>query len=323
MGYSMYNIAVIGAGQLGSRHLQGLATFRHQCNLHIVDPFDKSMAVARARIDEVGPNANIKGVFSHISAVTLPDVIDLAVVATTADVRMAAIAALFGATSVKSLVLEKVLFQRFGEYAAASELIKQKGIKCWVNCPRRMYPVYADLKNFFADDPITYMSVHGGDWGLGCNAVHFLDLLAFFYEKGNFTFDTSNLDTEARVSKRPGFVEYTGMLQGCYGGAKFSLTSICNSRAKHLITLRGERKSAVVDEVGGRLWAIDEAGSRVIDFSLPFQSQLTGLVAESILLQGDCGLTPYEQSAEMHLPLLKAFASHGVVGELPDLCALT
>lgn len=320
----MYNIAVIGAGQLGSRHLQGLAKLSRPCNIHIVDPFDSSIAIAKGRISEVGTNCNIREIFGHALPSTLPEVIDLAVIATTSDVRLLAMEALCASRSVKNLVLEKVLFQRFNEYEIAAQLIRRNSIKCWVNCPRRIYPVYGQLKTFFSDDPVKHMDINGGDWGLGCNGIHFLDLLAFLSEGKNiFSLSCDGLDAERRVSKRPGFVEFTGVLRGKYGEASLSLTSTHNSRAKHLITLRGERKSVVIDEAGGGLWQLDENGNRRVDFSLPYQSQLTGLVAESILFEGKCGLTPYEESAEMHLPFLRVLAEHGVVGELPALCALT
>lgn len=320
----MYNIAVIGAGQLGSRHLQGLAKLSRQCYLHIVDPFENSVGLAKDRIREVGTNEKICGIFAHTLPVTLPDVIDLAVIATTSDVRMAAMQALCQSTSVKNLVLEKVLFQRFSEYEAAADLIRRNSIRCWVNCPRRIYPVYGELKAFFSDDPIKQMDINGGDWGLGCNGIHFLDLLAFLSEKKNiFSFDSDALDDERRTSKRSGFVEFTGILRGKYGEASLGLTSTHNSRAKHIITLRGERKSVVIDETGGCLWQLDEHGSRLVDFSLPYQSQLTGLVAESILFEEKCGLTPYEESAEMHLPFLRVLADHGGVSDPPAFCALT
>ena len=318
----MFTIAVIGAGQLGSRHLQGLAGVSFPCNLHIVDPSEKSINAAKERLCEVD-GRNILSVFSHQSPETLPAIVDLAVVATTSDVRMKAIEALCRSRVVRNIVLEKVLFQQFSEYSKAAKLIQKNSVKCWVNCPRRIYPIYLMVQKYFKDDPITYMEVQGGDWGLGCNGVHFLDLLAFMVPSGNFSFNCDGLDNEHRRSKRSGFVEFSGMLRGTYGLSQFNLISAYSSTAKHLITMRSETKSVVISEVDGCLWKLHGDISEVVEFSLPYQSQLTGRVAESILLEGTCGLTPYEESAQIHLPFLKSLGNHGGADKSATKCALT
>lgn len=87
----------------------------------------------------------------------------------------------------------------------------------------------------------------GGDWGLGCNAIHFLDLLTFFTGKVDFELDVSHLDSEIRVSKRERFVEFTGCLLGKCGETKFSPKSTFESQANHTISLYGERRLADID----------------------------------------------------------------------------
>jgi predicted dehydrogenase len=246
----MYNIAVIGAGQLGSRHLQGLAGVSFPCNLHVIDPYEKSLTLALERLREVEAK-NVHEVFLHKSSEKIPDLIDLAVIATTSDIRMKAIEELLSSRIVKNLVLEKVLFQSFSEYAMAANLMQINSVNSWVNCPRRLYPVYENLKKFWGNEPIIYMDVHGGDWGLGCNGIHFLDLLAFIYPGEKFYFECGGLDKESRTSKRAGFIEFTGTLRGTYGQTTLNLTSVHKSKVNHLITLRGEKKSVVIDEEGG------------------------------------------------------------------------
>lgn len=320
----MYTITVIGAGQLGSRHLQGLANLTIPFDLHIVDPCDTSIVLAKERIREVSDCRNIiREIISHESPVTLPKTIDLAIIATTADVRMAAFEGLCKSRLIKNVILEKILFQRFVEYYEAARIIERDSIKCWVNCPRRIYPVYGELKTFFSDDSVKHMDVYGGNWGLGCNGIHFLDLLAFLSNEGTFTFDLRGLDPGRRLSKRNGFVEFSGSLRGRYGQTSFNLTSIHESQARHLIVLRGEKKSVIVDEAGGHLWKLTGNEDKLEEFSLPYQSQLSGVVAESILTTGQCGLPTYEQSSKIHLNFLKALALHGSPQGHPDMCPLT
>ena len=59
----MHQIAIIGAGQLGSRHLQGLAKLQLPCQVHVVDPSPKSLEVARQRFAETPPSPHVGGYF--------------------------------------------------------------------------------------------------------------------------------------------------------------------------------------------------------------------------------------------------------------------
>ena len=55
MTVGVYNIGLIGAGQIGSRHLQGLAKSTLQYKIYVVDPDEKSLSVAKIRYQEVSP----------------------------------------------------------------------------------------------------------------------------------------------------------------------------------------------------------------------------------------------------------------------------
>ena len=52
MAYS-YKIFLVGVGQLGSRYLQGLATFEIPIEIFVVDPNEKSLETAQLRWEEV------------------------------------------------------------------------------------------------------------------------------------------------------------------------------------------------------------------------------------------------------------------------------
>ena len=104
--------------------------------------------------------------------------IDVAIVATNSDIRRITIETLLGRCSVPYLVLEKALFQRLKDYDEVAELLACKGIKAWVNCPRRMLSFYADVKkDFDTAMPISFQV--SGNWAMGCNAIHMIDLFHF------------------------------------------------------------------------------------------------------------------------------------------------
>ena len=64
IGYFMKTIVVIGAGQLGSRHLQALSKVNFKTTIEVVDPFESSLVVAKGRFNENHPILTFPGLVS-------------------------------------------------------------------------------------------------------------------------------------------------------------------------------------------------------------------------------------------------------------------
>lgn len=325
----MKKIALIGAGQLGSRHLQALAKIDIPVMLQVVDPDADSLKVARGRYLEISDNDNI----THIDFLTKIDGLnanlDLCVIATNADVRFRVFQELVSKKKVSYIAFEKVLFQSDKQFNDAKELINQNGISCWVNCARRMFPIYNQIKEIMAGDCKINLQVSGGDWGLACNTIHFIDLLAFLSDDTSYKLDITDLDSSVRQSKRKGFIEVTGKLTGIFSnGSRIEIESIAGSEEPTLISINNSRVKAVLDESRGiakvsrqeKNW--DE---EVSEFKVPFQSELTHLAAKEILESGTCKLTNFDESYVLHVPYLDAIKKHieTVEHRKYDCCPIT
>lgn len=321
----MYQIAIIGAGQLGSRHLQGLAKLDLECTITVIDPFQASLELSRMRFEEMPANPALRAVHYATEISALPPELDYVIVATTADVRLGVLQALLATSKVRYLLLEKVLFQRLGEYQAAAQLLALHGTLAWVNCPRRVFPLYGQVKQFFGAEPFISLSVDGGNWGLGCNSIHFLDLFGMLTGAEPHAISTAGLDEGVLQSKRKNFIEFSGTLRGRIGDARFELTSAAGSTARILVTLRSQTRSCVIDEAGGEGFFFDGSHWERHSFTLPFLSQLATSIAAGILSDGVCALPTFAQSHAMHVPLLGALATHASAstGTPADYCAVT
>lgn len=306
-----YRIAVVGAGQLGTRHLQGLVRLSMPCEIHVVDPSEKSLALARQRVNEVAVAAPHLLQY-HNSIESLPQLLDYVVVATTADIRLKVIRELLNRRIIRNILLEKVLFQCASDYADADKLLTKANCRAWVSCLRRAAPIYDTVRDFFVDDPLQHADVRGGNWGLGCNSIHFIDIIAHIAGGEPHSISTAMLDQSIIDSKRLGFIEFTGTLLGRCGDASFSLTAQRGSQAPVLMILRGANRSFILDESAGRAFMCDPhvSGWRTVDFKTPILSELITGVTQRILEHGSSELTPYIQSAAYHLPLLEALSSH-------------
>jgi predicted dehydrogenase len=322
----MWRIAVIGAGQLGSRHLQGLAKLSFPCDLHVVDPSPESRALARKRYEELPHNPAIKKISFHGSVNSLPDTLDLAVVATSADVRLAAIRGLLEHSSLRYMVLEKVLFQRVVDLMEAGKLLEACGVSAWVNCPRRACAAYANVRHYFEGNEVLFFQVSGAGWGLGCNSIHFLDVLGWLTGTQPIEFSTAGLDAKVVPSKRDGFFEFTGSLQGSFAsGASFQLTSVAGQPLRPLITIRSAASHCIIDEGAGRALYVDAERREEEAFVIPYVSDLTTQIATEILVHGRCGLSTFSESALYHVPLLDALAERAAawLGTPSGLCPIT
>lgn len=322
-----YKIVIIGAGQLGSRHLQALLKTNLPLEIEVVDPYIASLEMAKGRAAEMPENSNIKSIKYFLSIDDISNCVDLCVVATTALVRFAIIKKLAINTHVKNLILEKVLFQRIEDYYAANEILKNHQINCWVNCPRRSFSVYQEIKSHISPNEKITFTLTGGDWGLASNAIHFIDLLSFLNENAEFVFEKSGI-TDVEEGKRGGYLEFFGTLLGRQSnGSDILLHSRKSSNAKLDIKIFSEKYRWNVDEARGEL-ITSSADNQWQDiasmFRVPYQSELTNIVCEDILTKGKSDLPDFSTSMLLHLAMLKTFQEiFTEKSNISDLCPIT
>ena len=144
---SIKNIAVIGIGELGSRHLQSLYKSNMSLNLFAIDPKKDSLQVGKQRISDLEANQNIRSLNFFDSIDALPAFLDLTVIATNSDVRLEVIKNLLSSRDTQNMILEKVLFQNEADFDICDQLLRSSETQAWVNCPRRMWQDYISIKD--------------------------------------------------------------------------------------------------------------------------------------------------------------------------------
>jgi hypothetical protein len=325
----MINIAVIGAGQIGSRHLQALSQLNKITNIQIVDPNYKSLERAREKFLQVPKNKDIQRVEYLNNITDLKNSLEIVIVATNSDVRREVIEKLLLQKKVRYVILEKVLFQKIKDFAVVNDLLVRNNVKTWVNCPRRMNNFYKQLKFKFKKVKKVDCRVSSSNLGIGCNSIHFLDLFAFLTGQTNFVLFSDQLDSNIIISKRQGFIEFTGTLYGkSSGGSNIAITSYLKGNAPLIISISSEVINCLIREDEGKAWISEKVNNwtwEEVIFTIPYQSQLTNLVVQDILDTGKCDLTKYEESWNIHVPLLKSllFYLQKQKMEEIDLCPIT
>jgi predicted dehydrogenase len=306
------NIVIIGAGNLGRRHLQSLMHVNHAINVFVFDPSEDAVRLAQEAVNSLNKESLPKVVYTTDLDV-IPAEVFLSIIATSSIHRKSAVQQLLQQSKVKNLVLEKFLFTRLADFAAVETLLQEHGVQCWVNCPRRMFPYYRELSQQI-EGPVN-LRVSGSNWGLACNSIHFLDLHYFLSGNSDLTYEVDNSKVIDNIfaSKREGYTEFMGTLS-LWGSDGSSVIMSCTEEGNVPLTVNLESAShkLYIHEGGGKMMAGDRADNwdwKWEGFKAPYQSQLTAEFVEQIISTGTCELPEYSVSAALHETLLGGWIS--------------
>jgi predicted dehydrogenase len=307
-------IAIVGAGNLGSRHLQALAKINFPAKLQVVDPSSESLRIAEERFYQVQTNNNVKSIDFLTTIDRLFPSLDLCFIATNADVRYKVLQELLSQKRVKYLILEKVLFQSKTELKNGLKLIQANKAIAWVNCTRRIFPIYQEIRGLFPNNVKVNYQFSGGDWGIACNGIHFLDHITWLTNDKLQNLDISDLDDVVHPSKRQGNIELTGTLSGqLLNGSRVTLTSTKEPNLPLILKIQSDDLNVEVNETLGEASFFsgeDDWKIKSQKFNMPLQSVLITQVVNKLIMSGLCDLTPIEESCGVHEIFLSAIKEH-------------
>lgn len=304
-------IVITGAGNIGSRHMQSFAVSVKPIRLFIIDPSAEALKKARTLWD----NAH-KTFKSQATAVfqtdfkNIPAAVDMLIVATNANHRLTALSSSLEHTKPAFIILEKFLFNNPTDYETANALLKSYASNTvFVNCPRRLFEAYSFLFQEIDSNKPFIMRVTGSGWGMGSNAIHFIDLFSMFTGdkpmKGCHFVEPEKTLIEA--SKRDGYIELFGeIVVTSENNAELRLC--CDNDAfsgMQINVVQGEKEYIVLEKEGK---ITITSNSQVIHTSnIPFQSQLSHSYFETLVVQQTDFLLPtYSVSEKLHLLFLTA-----------------
>ncbi len=324
-------ILIVGCGQLGSRHLQAVATLPEVQEIDVVDPRRDALTVGQQRFEEVTEkNASLKiRWLTSLDEVQRPG--DLCVIATQAEGRVPLLQRIATNLGYQSFLVEKIVAQSVPEYQQLLTFSKQKSLKIWVNLKSRAHPSHQRVKaQLLADDPILY-SVVGGNHGLANNGVHAADLFVFLEGSQQLQLEAAAIDPELLPSKRgPQLFDLSGTLQGYTPrGSHFTLSFAKDHLSPITFTLTSRTYRAIVDDA--QQWFYEStAASGWTWKAVPFQalmtvSHMSRQFVSDIFASGTCQLPTLQEAFPAHHFVLSALQPHfkTLLKTESELCPVT
>ncbi|MDB3938924.1 Gfo/Idh/MocA family oxidoreductase [Candidatus Pelagibacter sp.] len=309
MDSNVINILIVGAGQIGSRHLEGAIKNKNQLSIIIVDKHPIALKTSENLIKNKS-FGNSQTSVTYKKELPKNKSFDICIIATRADIRASITKDLLNNCNFKFMIFEKVLFQKDQDFIIISNMLREKNVKAWVNCPRRIYSFYQEIKKKINSKLPVNINVTGSSWDMACNAIHFIDLFSFLVSDSSLNITETNFSENVLKSKRgENFYEINGLIKCIIG--KHSLLLSCDEKKDP--SLHVKIKNADID------YSIDEVSEILVNnindvqdskkIKIPYQSDITGDLINTIINK-KCGLVSYENSCKHHIPLLGVFRKH-------------
>lgn len=296
----IYNIIILGSGNLGSRYLEGMLMSKLNLNIYVIDQSKEALMNSMKLVENINHSHNVKYI-TNKEKINILD-IDLLINSTSANNRYHLLSSYNSFFKINNFILEKVLSNNSNDLI---NIEKMNLSNSWVNTFLRTLPIFQDLKNKLNYKKLNF-NVSGGGWGLCCNSIHYIDLVSWLIDSKVKEISTKKLTSTWFNSKRTGYKEINGVLIIKYENGA-SLNIECDDSDRNLtICLKEKNLIFNYDIISGSYGFNSKKGLKKI----PFQSSMTCDVINQILLKDMCKLTPLNESLNQHKVYIKSMIKH-------------
>ena len=279
------NICVIGVGNIGMRYVQGISKSFPDAQLFLVDAPTRLHELEKMDLGDANLLTSLEGI---------PEPLDLCVVSTSCQPRLDIYKRCLE-LQPRYIILEKYLFKSRQEF---EECLSLPRVPTFVN--QWMYG--SGTFDCLFTEPVSTVELTGSDWGLACNAVHWIDVFKRHMNIEHLAVGSGTAVTAVFPSKRAGYEEIYGELV---------FVDRDSDKSFRLID-KGDSRLIGAQEiiVDGRVYLFDYAHISLdqnVLSKFPYFSELIGDVVGELLDTGGCNLPLLEESVSQHLLMEEIF----------------
>lgn len=298
----MKNILLVGTGNIGQRHLEGLARIREQVNIYIFDKKKNSINFKQKNFFFLKNLKSIKN-FNF----------DLVIISTDSQPRFKIFHYISSQNNLKNIIFEKVVFQSVQQFKKAINIIKLKKIKAWVNCTRREMFFFQNLKKVLRKEKKIEMIFKSSKWEMGSNIIHYLDLFSFLIKKKNiFTIKDTKLEKKIFISKRKNYQDFFGYVTIQSGNNILRVENL-KKPTKPVLSIKAKNSSIRIILSKSKKNVLLNLSNRksVLDFNPALVSDLTEKLAINILFKNKkIRLASLNETVDEHKLIFNLFNNH-------------
>ncbi|MHA1979224.1 MAG: hypothetical protein ACW98I_20145, partial [Candidatus Hodarchaeales archaeon] len=272
-------IVVVGSGNVGSRHVQAIIKLKdRKITLDIVEPSDFAQNLTKDRIKEIPHNVGREAILEKLLDV-----------------------------GHRIFIIEKVVCQSKTEYKRLITKFREKNANGWVNTARRYFSTYQTLKNLFENEKNLFFSVIAGNRGLGCNAIHYIDLFSWFADSYDLKLNGDFLHDKIYENKRgKDFLEFSGSIVGSSNnGSRFSINFLPFESIPDIVSIVGENHHVLINETYEKIQLLHGTVETPLEYRNEYVSSITTNIVQDIFDTGTCKLPSLEDSSFAHYELFR------------------
>ena len=311
------NILLVGFGNMGCRHAQSLLKRKNDDNLYVLEPHKEIIEINKSKINDI---ENKLVFIDNLDALTCD--IDFAIIATSSYPRFEIVKKLLD-RGIKKFLLEKVVFQSEKQFDIVINMLENYDAIAYCNFVNRYFPNYRKIKQEMLKNTPFNMVVTGGNFGLGCNALHYVDLFEFLSDEYS-SIKSSKLELLNSINRRGDiYKEVSGQL--AWSSPKGNILLI-NSDVKITagveIIITQNRKTHILNEESLKhIELAADLSIKITDFIIKYTSELTNIIVNDII-ESNTLLPTVQETKNCHIHLFSIL--NPVFGlSKSDLCPIT
>ena len=155
------------------------------------------------------------------------------------------------------------------------------------------------------------MKVHGGNWGMASNMLHYVDLFCFLTNSINFKFENNYLEKKIFKSKRKYYDEIKGVLKITYNKNELIIEDN-NSKKEVTVSINTYNYNYKIFELKNKVIIKNNKNNQLREkkFILPRQSEFGNSIIKKILQNKKSELIKLENSYKLQKKIISFLNLH-------------
>lgn len=302
----MIKILVCGLGNIGCRHIEAVCKLNTKIKLYVFSRYLDSMHKAQELFVSCGRQRENFFIINNLE--DFYNNVDVAILSNNSNERYKIFETIVNHKIASNIILEKIIFNKISQFEQAKKLIKDNNLNVWVNHSLRYLKSLPQIKEDLSKIHLNEFEVKG-NFGLACNITHWLDFYTCITNDRIKFLNGNKLKEEIFPSKRIGYIEFTGTIEGgSYQSRKISVSDVNGADKGVILKFIQDNKNYIEINLTEKTYTVEKEHTRTkTRIEIEYQSNLSQKYIEDIISTGDCRLPNFIEIYDMNILVIAMF----------------